>query len=184
VEHEREARIRMTVSMLLIGLLPPLLVAAAFFDLASFRIPNALPAAMFLLFANFMLALALKGHAMSWTDTSLHVLAGAIALVAGMILFATGLVGGGDAKLFAAASLWLGWDAMYEYALIASLLGGVLTLGLIVFRRVPLPPILAAQPWLVRLAERDGGVPYGVALAVGALVVLPHADIMRLAAIS
>ena len=71
-----------------------------------------------------------------------------------------------------------------EYVVIACLLGGVLTLGLIMLRRNPLPPMLAKLPWFLRLADRASGVPYGVALALAALHVLPDTDVFQLAAIS
>ena len=174
----------MAVSILLMAVLPALLIAAAFFDLMTFTIPNVLPAAMFALFAAFLLAATLNGHGLSWSATWPHLLAGAVALVAGMAMFAAGWVGGGDAKLFAMACLWLGWDFMFEYTVVASLLGGILTIALLVMRRFPLPSSLAAQPWLVRLADRDSGVPYGVALAIAALVVLPDTELFRIAATS
>jgi prepilin peptidase CpaA len=174
----------MTVSILLVAILPALLVAAAIFDLTSFTIPNMLPAAMFALFAAFLLATTLNGHGLSWSDTWPHLLAGGVALVASMALFAAGWVGGGDAKLFAMACLWMGWDSMFEYTLVASLLGGMLSLALLVMRKFPLPSVLAEQPWLARLADRDSGVPYGVALAMAALVVLPDTELFRIAATS
>ena len=174
----------MTVSILLVAILPALLVAAAIFDLASFTIPNMLPAAMFALFAAFLLATMLNGHGLSWSETWPHLLAGGVALVASMALFAAGWVGGGDAKLFAMACLWMGWDSMFEYTLVASLLGGILSIALLVLRKFPLPSVLAVQPWLARLADRDSGVPYGVALAMAALVVLPDTELFRIAATS
>jgi prepilin peptidase CpaA len=99
-----------------------------------------------------------------------------------MVLFAMGWVGGGDAKLYAAASLWLGWNLFFEYTLIASLLGGALTLALLALRRVPLPAMLHGQVWLLRLADKHSGVPYGIALAVAALAILPQSELFRLAA--
>jgi prepilin peptidase CpaA len=111
-------------------------------------------------------------------------LAGVIGLLAGMGMFAAGWIGGGDAKLFAVAALWLGWDSLYEYTLLSSLLGGCLTIGLIFLRLVPLPDYLKSQAWLVRLTDRTAGVPYGVALSVAALVLWPSTDLFRLAALS
>lgn len=172
----------MMVSILVVAILPALLIAAAFFDLTTFTIPNMLPAAMLVLFAAFLLAIALAGQGLNWSDTWPHLLAGAVALVAGMALFAAGWVGGGDAKLFAMACLWLGWDSMFEYTFVASLLGGMLTVTLVVLRRFPLPALLATQPWLARLADRNSGVPYGVALAIAALIVLPDTELFRIAA--
>ncbi len=174
----------MMVSILLVAILPAILIAAAFFDLTTYTIPNMLPAAMFVLFAAFLLTIALAGHGLNWSDTWPHLLAGVVALVGGMALFAAGWVGGGDAKLFAMACLWLGWDSMFEYMLVASLLGGMLTLALLALRRLALPPLLATQPWLVRLADQNSGVPYGVAIAIAALAVLPDTELFRIAATS
>jgi|SRR5215471_2967324 len=174
----------MTVSILLVAILPALLAAGAIFDLTSYTIPNIVPASMIVLFAAFMIAVAASGHAMSWNDAGLHMLAGGVCLIVGMAMFALGWVGGGDAKLFAVAALWLGWHALYDYAVMAALLGGALTIALLLIRRVPLPSLLAKQPWLARLADSKGDVPYGVALAMAALLVLPDTEVFRLAAIS
>jgi prepilin peptidase CpaA len=170
--------------ILLVAILPALLAAAAVFDLTSFTIPNIVPGSMLLLFAAFLIATSVGGHSPSWDQTSLHILAGAFGLAVGMGMFALGWVGGGDAKLFAGATLWLGWDALYEYAVLATLLGGVLTVALLMLRKIPLPQILADQPWLARLADRKSGVPYGVALSCAALIVLPNTDLFRLAAVN
>jgi prepilin peptidase CpaA len=174
----------MSVAISLMVIMPALLVAAAFYDLTTYRIPNLLPAALVLLFGVFTLTLTFGDHAMGWGAIGLHLFAGLIGLLLGMGMFAVGWVGGGDAKLFAAILLWLGWDALYEYVILACLLGGVLTLGLIMLRRMPLPQVLAKLPWLARLADPASGVPYGVALALAALHVLPGTDVFRLAAIS
>src|SRR2546423_10796958 len=141
----------MTVSILLVAILPALLVAAAIFDLTSFTIPNMLPAAMFALFAAFLLANTLNGHGLSWGDIWPHLLAGAVALVAGMALFAAGWVGGGDAKLFAMACLWLGLGSKYTETPLATLLGGMLSFTLLRLRRFPFPSPLVPAPCLGRL---------------------------------
>jgi len=103
-----------------------------------------------------------------------------VGLVAGFAFFAARFVGGGDAKLFAAVALWFGFGDLLSYVLIASLAGGALTLLILALRRVPLP--VTGRPWLMRLADPRAGIPYGVALAVGALVLLPQTEIFRLAA--
>jgi prepilin peptidase CpaA len=65
------------------------------------------------------------------------------------------------------------------YALIASVLGGALTLVLLTMRKLPLPAMLASQGWLIRLHDARQGIPYGVALASGAFCILPQADVFR-----
>ena len=167
--------------LLLIAVLPALLVGAAFWDLASFTIPNVLPAAMGACFVLFIAVAAMDGD-VTWTALGLHVAAGLIALVAGMVMFAFGWVGGGDAKLYAVASLWLGWNMLLEYTLIASILGGGLTLGILALRKVPLPAVLHGQGWLLKLADKDSGIPYGIALSAAALAALPQSELFRIAA--
>ena len=70
---------------------------------------------------------------------------------------------------------------MLPYTLIATILGGVLTLALLGLRQLPLPAGLARQGWILKLHDPRSGIPYGVALAAGAFVVLPHAEILHLA---
>ncbi len=174
--------ITIAAELLLIAVLPALLVMAAVWDLGSFTIPNVLPGSMGLLFVLFIVLVAVAGHHLTLDFIGLHMAAALVALAGGMVLFGMGYIGGGDAKLFAMASLWLGWHMLLEYTLFASLLGGALTLGVLALRRVPLPSSLHGQAWLLRLADRHEGVPYGIALAVGALAVLPHSELFLLAA--
>jgi len=75
--------------------------------------------------------------------------------------------------LAAATALWFGFDYLMDYVVYASLFGGVLTLLLIQFRKLPLPAPLARQTWILRLHENGGAVPYGIALAAAALTVYP-----------
>jgi prepilin peptidase CpaA len=54
-------------------------------------------------------------------------------------------------------------------------------LALLFLRRVPLPPFLMKYEWLARLADKNAGIPYGVALASAALMVLPRTELFRAA---
>jgi prepilin peptidase CpaA len=168
----------MIAEILVIVALPVLLAAAAGWDLASFTIPNFLTAALLAGFAAFALAIR-----MPLPSAGAHLLAGLAGLGIGFALFALGYIGGGDAKLFACASLWLGLAALPSYALIASVLGGGLTLALLSFRSLPLPGVLARQDWVMRLHNPSAGVPYGVALAAGALAIVLYTDGLRSAAL-
>jgi prepilin peptidase CpaA len=111
----------------------------------------------------------------------MHAIAGILAVTAGFTLFALGYIGGGDAKLFGAIVLWLGFRDLLDFAFLASLFGGGLALLLLGLRRWPLPAALTGQQWLVRLHDTRSGIPYGIALAAGALVLLPHTDFFRVA---
>ena len=63
-----------------------------------------------------------------------------------------------------------------NYLLYASLFGGALTLLLLQFRQWPLPYPLNGQAWLLRLHDRQSGIPYGIALAIGALMIYPETE--------
>jgi len=101
-------------------------------------------------------------------------------LVVTFVFFARGWIGGGDAKLAAATALWLGFDQLLNYLVIASLIGGVLTLLILRFRLMPLPTFLAEQDWAKRLHRMDTGIPYGIALALAALAIYPETPWMKL----
>jgi prepilin peptidase CpaA len=155
-------------------LFPALMAFAASSDLLTMTISNRVSLA---LIAGFGIMAAVTG--MDLTAIGLHFAAAALVLTVTIFCFARGWVGGGDAKLAAATALWLGFPHLIEYLLAASIFGGVLTLLIIGFRRFPLPPLLASQVWLDRLHRPDTGVPYGIALALAALVVYPHTMWMK-----
>jgi prepilin peptidase CpaA len=110
---------------------------------------------------------------MGLTAIGMHLAAGALVLMVCFGFFAMGWIGGGDAKLAAATALWFGFDYLLDYLVYASLFGGVLTVLLIQFRRLPLPAVLARQGWILKLHDAGSGVPYGIALAAAALIVYP-----------
>ena len=168
----------MIAQFLLLMLLPALLAAAAMWDIASFTIPNSLTIVIAAAFVPFALTVGLPLNAFGQ-----HLLAGLIALLIGFTMFARNFIGGGDAKLYAGAALWLGLHDLVVYTLVATILGGLLTLLLLGMRRYPLPAGLLQQGWLLKLHDARSGIPYGVALAGGVFAVLPHAEILRLAAL-
>ena len=90
-----------------------------------------------------------------------------------MALFSAGLFGGGDAKLLAAASLWVGYEALPAYIEMTAICGGILALALLAFRRIELPEPVRQHQWIARLHDRKAGMPYGIALAAAALWIYP-----------
>ena len=155
-------------------LFPALMAFAAASDLLTMTIPNRVSLAL----AGGFLVLA-GGSGMDLANILAHVGAGATVLVVAFACFAMGWIGGGDAKVAAAAALWFGFSELMNYLLWASLFGGVLTVLLIQFRRWPLPYPLNGQVWLVRLHAKDSGIPYGIALAIGALMIYPETEWVR-----
>ena len=103
-----------------------------------------------------------------------HVGAGLIGLLIGVLLFIPGWFGGGDAKLMAAIALWVGLDSLLPYVLYVALAGGFIATLFSLVRSVPLPRALLGEAWALRLHNPSAGIPYGIALAAGALLVYPH----------
>ena len=155
-------------------LFPALMAFAAASDLFTMTISNRVSLA---LAAGFLALAILSGMAPS--DILAHLGAGATVLAVAFFCFAMGWVGGGDAKVAASAALWFGFGHLLDYLVYASLFGGALTLLLLQFRQWPLPYSLAGQTWLIRLHAKESGIPYGIALAIGALMIYPETEWIR-----
>lgn len=154
---------------------PALLIVAALKDATSFTIPNWISLAAVAAF--FPAALA---AGVSLESVGLSLAVGAAALVAGMGMFAAGWIGGGDAKLFAAAGLWLGWPAVSPFLLVTALAGGAMAVILLNLRGDWLRARLPAGPaWVERLRQPGENVPYGVAIAIGALFAFPQSTLIQ-----
>ncbi len=145
----------------------PLLMAyAASSDLLTMRIANWLVLTLVIAYA----ALALIAQ-LPLADIGISVACAVIVLVIAFAFFAFGWIGGGDAKLVAATTLWVGLGLMLQFLIYAALLGGLLTLLILAVRRYPLPAALQRVKWIDRLHDAKSGVPYGIALAIAGLLV-------------
>jgi len=166
----------MMVDAIRLMVFPALMAFAASSDFLTMTISNKVSLA---LVAGFLILAVLTG--MSTSELGWHLGAGALVLAVAFVFFALGWIGGGDAKLAAATALWLGFDQLLTYLIYASLLGGALTLVLINVRLMPLPGFLQGRGWAERLHAKDGGIPYGIALAIAALLVYPDSVWMKAA---
>jgi len=147
----------------------PLAMAfAAIWDVFTLTIPNRLCLA---LAGAFIAAAVLAGLPPMVVAT--HLACGIGMLIAGFVLFNLRVMGGGDAKLMAVVALWIGATHLGQFVTYMALAGGALAIVLLLYRVRPLPMWLVSQPWALQLHDRKGGVPYGVAIAAGALVVFP-----------
>ena len=151
----------------------PLMMAyAASSDLLTMTISNKLNLALVVCY--FALAAASDQS----IDTILvHIACGLCMLAITFSLFCAGWMGGGDAKLAAATALWMGFPLSIEYAVAASFLGGLLTMAVLFFRTKTLPDFLLQQKWIARLHDKETGIPYGIALAAGGLLLYPNTNI-------
>lgn len=157
-----------TVLLLLIPTLGAVLAAGM--DFVRFRIPNGLSIGLALLFfpAAWLLGLDL-------TQLVQHLQAGGLAFGLGLALFLARIWGGGDAKLFAALGLWLGWDLLLPFTFAMVLSGGLLALILLLLRKHTWPGNIARHKLLRRLLGAKAAVPYAVAMAIGMLWLLARA---------
>jgi len=154
---------------------PALVITAALRDVVSYTIPNWISAA---LIAGFPVAALAQGLPLQTVGINLGV--GVAALILGMFMFAMRWIGGGDAKLFAAAALWLGWPAVPMYLGVTGIAGGAVAVGLLSLRSPLVAGYVVNSPaWLRRLAEPGENVPYGVAIAVGGLAAFPASALMQ-----
>jgi prepilin peptidase CpaA len=130
------------------GAFVAMMLAAAFIDGSSFRLPNPLTAAV---------ALAFLPWAFVRYDDPLqalpHLAAGLAIMAVAAIAFARNIMGGGDAKLLAACALWTGFDELGRFLITTSLAGGVLALTIV----------------CLRPAGESRRLPYGIAIAAGGL---------------
>ncbi|MGH6987928.1 MAG: A24 family peptidase [Caulobacteraceae bacterium] len=154
-----------------------IVIIAAVKDLSSYIIPNWVSAALAAVFVPSALLL----HApLPLIGQSL--LVGVAMLALGIVMFALKWMGGGDAKLMAAAAPWIGLAGLPRFVLFTALAGGILGMALIAARSVWLRPFTIAGPaWARRLATPGAEAPYGVAIAAGALAAFPSGLIMHLA---
>lgn len=141
-------------------------------DLVSYRIPNWISLAAVALFVAAALVTGMPLAEIGW-----HFAIGLGALVVGILLFAIGAIGGGDAKFFAAGALWMGPAFILKYCLIFALIGGAFAVLLLVLRLPAFASRLSAIPFLGQLLKPKAGLPYGVALGIGAMIVIPATPI-------
>lgn len=151
---------------------PLCLAMAAASDLLTMTIPNRvslLMAAAFLIIAP-LACLPIAAIAMS-------LLAALIVFAVCFALFASNIMGGGDAKLLSATALWFGFtQSQLLFVSAVGLFGGVLTFAILLMRTqsntilamgLPLPNSLI-------LAKK---IPYGIAIAAGGFVAFPSSPI-------
>lgn len=161
--------LRNVLEVAVLTVLPGAVAFAAAMDLLTMKIPNRISVIMVLAF----FPLAVLAGLGAW-DILCHVGAGLAVLALGVLLFIPGWFGGGDAKLMAAIALWVGFENLLPYFLYAAMTGGFIAMAFISARSVPLPRALLGEAWALRLHRQDAGIPYGLALAAGALLVYPH----------
>jgi prepilin peptidase CpaA len=142
--------------------LAALLVAAAIEDAVRMRISNVLCLAVF---AAAIVAMFIGGLEIALWQNALVF---AALLGAGTLLFGMGKMGGGDVKLLAAVGLWCSLKTALTLLPAVFITGGLLAL-IVVAARTIAPKGAGGR---IIVLKPGSGIPYGIAIAVGALVTM------------
>ena len=140
---------------LLLIALAAILVVAAVIDVRTFTISNRLNLVVALGAPLYWMSIALA----PWPGVAVQLAAGGIVFVLLAGAFYAGMMGGGDVKLASALALWFSPAGTIKFLVFMSLAGGLLTLGIVLWHRA-------------KRREGRPEIPYGVAIAVGALAIL------------
>jgi len=158
------------VGVLLLLIFAGLLVAAAIEDVRRLRIPNVVSVAIALLYPAH--ALASPGQA-EWLASLL--IAG-LSFGIGFCLFMMRVMGGGDVKLFAAATLWAGPDLFTVLLIVTALSGALIAVAMLAAgwlrpHEATTGQAASARARPPRSTAARHELPYGVAIAAGGLAV-------------
>ena len=147
---------------------PFLMLYAAFSDMLTMTISNKVSLLLIIGFGIFAFYVGMPFDEILW-----HIAVFSIVLCIGIAMFSFGLLGGGDAKLAASTALWLG-SYTYDYIFISTILGAGLGIFLLLIRSKYIPQKIASIGWVNRLYQDKTGMPYGLALGAGAIIVYPN----------
>lgn len=164
-------------AILAASLLPLLMMIAGIGDFLSYRIPNWLNGIIALSFVPMAVATG-----MPLDMAAIHIATGAVVLALGFGIFALGLVGGGDAKMMAAAAIWFGWPAVLQFLVFTVIAGGVLAVILALRAAVQVNHDIRGHTWMERWKVAKPDIPYGIAFAAGAILAFPQSWWMNYAA--
>lgn len=156
---------------------PLCMAMAAMTDILSMTIPNRV--SLLLAVSYFLLApwVGLDLVTIGWS-----LVAALCVFAVCFTLFALNVMGGGDAKILTASTLWFGFGVdLVDYLTLVGYLGAFLTIGILVLRMKMLSHILNVLPIPPHLTDPKAGVPYGVAIGMAALLNYPETKIFALA---
>lgn len=153
---------------------PFCMLFAAISDMLSMTIANRVS---LVLVATFAVVAPLTG--MEWSTYGLHFAGGAMVLCVTFALFALGGMGGGDAKLMAATAVFMGFNIhLAEYLVVSAFIGGIITIAILSYRNSALSVFTSRSMFLRHFANQDVGIPYGIALGIGGLIIYPETPLM------
>lgn len=160
-------------SAVLFLIFPICLILAALTDFLEMTIPNRIPA---ILLGAFLLIAPFSG--LSLVEFGWHLAAAALVFVVCFGLFAINVMGGGDAKLLTAASIWFGFDpTLLTFLAYTGYLGGLLTIVVILLRANwdKVATIGVKLPQTLMTAKK---IPYAIAIGAAGLLTYPQSPLV------
>ncbi|RZI99611.1 MAG: pilus assembly protein CpaA [Brevundimonas sp.] len=158
---------------ILLAVMPALVIVAGLKDLTTMKIPNWISGVLVIAFFPAALATGLPLQ-----QILIHVGLAVAVLLVGMVIFALRWLGGGDVKLMSATCLWLGLTASGLFGVYTALVGGLFGLTLLLARQHIGPFLPSSLGWVSTLMEPKGDIPYGIAIAIGALLAYPSSPLI------
>lgn len=171
-----------------VWLVATLLVWAAWIDGRELRVPNwltypmALSGLLYNLFAHGFGGLG---------EGTLGLVTGLLCL---MPLYAVGGMGAGDVKLMAGVGAWLGWEITLTAFFVSTIVGAVMAVGMVLYRKAAVKHWVNAQKilheWLTirdprKLSEIAAArkptmllLPYGIPICIGSIAYFAYAGLM------
>lgn len=155
------------------------MIWAALTDFREFKIPNRVVAAALCLYPAYALSNAQASDPAIWIAAVVLAL---VVFIVGAVMFAAGVMGGGDVKLMAVSALWAGPQLVVPFILVTALSGVVLAAFVAV--RTSLQTAMTQSDGSLTLATVASGItgmrhipvakltiPYGGAIASGGIFV-------------
>ncbi len=143
-------------------------LASAFADLKGLKIPNKYCLAIIIL---FLLAYGIDYFSDADTFFSLknHLIGAAAVFGLTALLYALKLLGAGDSKLATAFGLWTGVSALPVFLFYMTVAGGILGVVAYILQKTKPFKVKENESWIWHLQNGKNAIPYGIAIAFGAL---------------
>lgn len=145
-------------------------VLAAVSDYRGMVIPNLYSLIIFGAFVLCYGALWVGGHAGVFAPALSHVLGFVVVFGVTFGMYSAKIWGGGDQKLISAFAVWFGFSGLPVFLIYTTLFGGLIGVAALLLKKYK--PFKAPKEggWVAQVQAGASKVPYGVAIAGGALV--------------
>jgi len=148
------------------------MLAVIWFDGTRYIIPNWLVGS---LLALYPLAVYETHTPVNWQMALVGML---VVFALGYIVFMLKWMAAGDVKLIVACGLWVGFRHLADFIFILSIFGGIFAV-IVWLTRKALPFIPKAFPKKPRILRDNEPIPYGLAIALGFLVMMWQGQILH-----